>query len=116
MEPTKTNLISLFSPTLILNIGVSSMEIALLESIRSVGKDASCADLQEKIREHTGKKPGTVTLYRILLELRRKSLIKLAATDATRCGRPRQLYRLTPVGRRAIQLGEAIVRTSRDQV
>jgi len=100
-------LISLFTGSA---MSITAKEIAVLDAIRSHGRaGACCADLQETILTHIGKKPGIATLYAILAELERKGLIEhFASAQHKKGGRPRQ-YVLTESGRLAIDLGEAIV-------
>ena len=92
-------------------MSISAKEIAVLDAIRSHGRDgASCADLQETILAHTGKEPRIATLYTVLSELERKGLIEpFASAQHEKGGRPRQVYVLTESVRRAIALGEAMV-------
>lgn len=100
------------------SIGISAKEIAALEAIRAIGiQGACCADLQEKIAEHTGKEPRIATLYGLLTEMERKGLIAPFQTSQhDKGGRPRQVYRLTESGRRAIALGEAMVESHADLI
>ena len=90
-------------------IGISAKEIAALKAIWEMGGQACCADLQEKITEHTGKEPRIATLYGLLTDMERKGLIEPFHTSQhDKGGRPRQLYQLTESGRQAIALGEAM--------
>jgi DNA-binding MarR family transcriptional regulator len=104
----RLGLISLFTGSA---MSITAKEIAVLDAIRSHGRTgACCADLQETILAHTGKKPQIATLYAILAELERKGLIEhFASAQHKKGGRPRQAYVLTDSGRLAIDLGEAIV-------
>jgi len=111
------NLISLFKGASS-KIGVNAKEIATLEAIRALGASgACCADLQEKILEHTGKEPRIATLYDLLTELERKGLIEpFQSVHHDNGGRPRQVYRLTESGRKAIALGEAMAGSIADLI
>lgn len=82
----------------------------MLDAIDVFGhRGASCADLQEKILEQTSKEPRIATLYHLLTDLERKGLIEpFESVQHERGGRPRQMFRVTESGRRAISLGEAM--------
>lgn len=104
------NLLELFRSDRAPAVSLSGKEIAVLEAIRLSGPTGVCAaDLQRIIADEIGQEPRLATLYGAITDLERKGLLETAASSLPdRGGRPRRLFALTPRGRLALNLGEAM--------
>lgn len=84
---------------------LSRSEELVLLAVWNLQDEASCLPIQRKLREVTGKSWSLGSIFDPLDRLERKRLLDSRLTEPTkeRGGRSKRVYRLTPLGRRALR-------------
>jgi PadR family transcriptional regulator PadR len=84
---------------------LSRSEELVLLSVWNLQDEASCLPIQRKLEEVTGKSWSLGSIFDPLDRLERKKLLESRLTEPTkeRGGRSKRVYRLTTLGRRALQ-------------
>lgn len=84
---------------------LSRSEELVLLSVWNLQDEASCLPIQRKLKEVTGKVWSLGSIFDPLDRLERKRLLVSRLTEPTkeRGGRSKRIYRLTPLGRRALR-------------
>jgi len=84
---------------------LSRSEELVLLCVWNLQDDASCLPIQRKLKDVTGKSWSLGSIFDPLDRLERKRLLVSHLTEPTkeRGGRSKRVYRLTPLGRRALQ-------------
>jgi PadR family transcriptional regulator PadR len=84
---------------------LSRSEELVLLIVWNLQGDASCLPIQRKLEEATGKKWSLGSIFDPLNRLERKQLLASKLTEPTkeRGGRSKRVYRLTPLGKRALR-------------
>ncbi len=83
---------------------LSRSEELVLLAVWNLQDEASCLPIQQKLGEVTGKSWSLGSIFDPLERLERKRLLESRLTEPTkeRGGRSKRVYRLTPLGRRAL--------------
>jgi hypothetical protein len=91
-------------------ISLTGQDFAVLDAYRALGPRPACAaDVFLFIRNSLGRDPRLPTIFKIVTRLRARGLLEERGEGlAPEGGRPRRLYRLTPVGRSALALAESM--------
>ena len=94
-------------------IALGSQDLAVLDAYRLMGAKAVCAaDLYLYLQRALKRDPRMPTIYKIIVKLRELGLLEdVGEAVPPEGGRPRRLYRLTPEGRRAIDLADRMSAT-----
>ncbi len=84
---------------------LSRSEELVLLTVWNLQGEASCLPIQRKLEEVTGKSWSLGSIFDPLDRLERKRLLDSRLTEPTkeRGGRSKRVYRLTALGRRALQ-------------
>ncbi len=84
---------------------LSRSEEMVLLVVWNLQDEASCLPIQRKLKETTGREWSLGSIYDPLDRLERKKLLASHLTEPTRerGGRSRRIYRLTTLGKRALQ-------------
>jgi len=84
---------------------LSRSEELVLLAVWNLQGDASCLPIQRKLEEATGKSWSLGSIFDPLDRLERKKLLDSRLTEPTkeRGGRSKRVYRLTRLGKRALQ-------------
>jgi len=84
---------------------LSRSEELVLLAVWNLQDEASCLPIQQKLGEVTGKSWSLGSIFDPLERLERKRLLESRLTEPTkeRGGRSKRIYRLTVLGRRALQ-------------
>ncbi len=83
---------------------LSRSEELVLLAVWNLQDEASCLPIQQKLGEVTGKSWSLGSIFDPLERLERKRLLESRLTEPTkeRGGRSKRVYKLTPLGRRAL--------------
>jgi len=83
---------------------LSRSEELVLLAVWNLENEASCLPIQQKLREVTGQSWSLGSIFDPLDRLERKRLLESRLTEPTkeRGGRSKRVYRLTVLGRRAL--------------
>ena len=84
---------------------LSRSEELVLLTVWNLQDEASCLPIQRKLKDATGKVWSLGSIFDPLDRLERKRLLVSRLTEPTkeRGGRSKRIYRLTPLGRRALR-------------
>jgi PadR family transcriptional regulator PadR len=84
---------------------LSRSEELVLLAVWNLQDEASCLPIQRKLEEVTGRSWSLGSIFDPLDRLERKKLLESRLTEPTkeRGGRSKRVYRLTTLGRRALQ-------------
>jgi PadR family transcriptional regulator PadR len=83
---------------------LSRSEELVLLVVWNLQDEASCLPIQKKLKETTGRGWSLGSIYDPLDRLEKKKLLSSRLTEPSRArgGRSRRIYRLTPLGKRAL--------------
>jgi PadR family transcriptional regulator PadR len=84
---------------------LSRSEELVLLAVWNLQGEASCLPIQRRLKEATGKTWSLGSIFDPLDRLERKKLLESSLTEPTRerGGRSKRVYRLTPLGKRALR-------------
>jgi PadR family transcriptional regulator PadR len=84
---------------------LSRSEELVLLAVWNLQDEASCLPIQRRLKEATGKTWSLGSIFDPLERLERKKLLESSLTEPTRerGGRSKRVYKLTPLGKRALR-------------
>jgi DNA-binding PadR family transcriptional regulator len=94
-----------------MEIYLGEFEHLVLLGILRLGDDAYAVPIRHEIETHTGRSVARGALYTTLDRLEAKGLVRsrMGDADATRGGRPRRYFTVTPLGTAAARAARAAI-------